>query len=160
MQCGAAGIDDAVVLDADIAAGLWPISIDPDQLNQVLMNLVVNARDALPEGGTVTIGVRNVSLKGDEAMSQGTEPGEHVALTVSDEGVGMDVETLGHLFEPFYTTKRAGKGTGLGLATVYGMVEQSGGRITVESQLGAGTTFTVTLPRASEQSNGGVQGGA
>ena len=114
------------------------------------MNLVVNARDAMPDGGKVTIRLRNTSLDGDEASNIDIEPGNFVLLAVTDEGVGMDAETLGRVFEPFYTTKGMGKGTGLGLATVYGIVEQSGGRISVEGQPGAGTTFTVVLPRAGE----------
>ena len=116
----------------DVARDLARVHADPGQLEQVLMNLALNARDAMPEGGTLTIGTRNVT--------------DGVALVVRDTGHGMDAATKARIFEPFFTTKGHGKGTGLGLATVYGIVQQSGGRIQVESAPGAGTTFTIVLP--------------
>ena len=121
---------------------------DPSQVNQILTNLCVNARDAIEKEGKITIETDNVVL--DErycAQHAGTAPGKYVRLTVSDTGCGMDAETLSHLFEPFFTTKARGKGTGLGLATVYGIVKQNKGFITVDSALNRGSTFAIHLPR-------------
>jgi PAS domain S-box-containing protein len=122
---------------------------DPHQVDQVVMNLVVNARDAMPAGGTLTLATRSVRTHAVEVHS-GVElsPGSYAQLSVTDTGLGMDDDTLSHLFEPFFTTKPAGKGTGLGLSTVFGIVSQSGGGIRVQSSPGAGSTFTVTLPLA------------
>ncbi len=130
------------------AAGLWPIRIDPAQLDQVLANLCVNARDAIEDVGTITIETDNVVL--DEhpgAEGSGSVSGEYVLLAVSDDGCGMDQETLRKVFEPFFTTKGVGKGTGLGLATLYGIVRQHEGFINVYSEVGHGTTFKIYLPR-------------
>jgi two-component system cell cycle sensor histidine kinase/response regulator CckA len=140
--------------------GLWNIKFDPSQLQQVLVNLAVNARDALPSGGTLTIKTANVFL--DEAFCReqsGLTPGDYVLLEVSDNGHGMDPETLAHIFEPFFTTKSVGEGTGLGLATVYGIIEQNGGCITVASAPGAGTLFKVYIPKHGEQEKQLVQTG-
>jgi PAS domain S-box-containing protein len=137
-------IDLSTLLDR--RAGL--IRADPSQVEQVIVNLAVNARDAMPRGGRLTIETAPAVL--DEAYTSarpGVRPGRHVALVVSDNGSGMDAETQAHLFEPFFTTKEQGKGTGLGLATVYGIVEQSGGHITFESRVDHGTTFRIYFPR-------------
>ncbi|HEY6947451.1 MAG TPA: ATP-binding protein, partial [Gemmatimonadales bacterium] len=128
--------------------GVWG---DPIQLEQVLINLAVNARDAMPAGGTLRLGCGLSSFPSPVPHRHGTIPaGDHVAFTIADTGSGMSAEVLSHLFEPFYTTKAHGEGTGLGLATVYGIVRQAGGTVVVESRPGQGSTFTVYLPRAQE----------
>ncbi|MDQ3223830.1 MAG: ATP-binding protein, partial [Gemmatimonadota bacterium] len=135
------GVSLAVELDPALA----PVMADPGQLEQVMVNLVVNARDAMPQGGQVTISTANREL--DIAQAGGIPAGAYAVLTVRDTGVGMPPSTRARVFEPFFTTKEPGKGTGLGLSSVYGIVEQSGGRITVESAPGEGATFTIYLRR-------------
>ncbi len=138
-----------------LGADLWPVRIDPSQVDQVLMNLAVNARDAMPAGGRLTIETTNVRIDESYCLQHvGFRVGEYVLLSVSDTGVGMDRETLAHVFEPFFTTKAIGKGTGLGLATVHGIVTQNGGVASVSSEPGLGTTFRIYLPRSQDSPPG------
>jgi len=143
---------DAVRLELDLFKDLGTIRADPERMGQILMNLCVNARDAMAEGGSIHVITRNVRLsRRDAERLDGLSSGEHVQLEVRDSGCGMDAATREHIFEPFFTTKPAGRGTGLGLSTVYEIVRQSGGRIEVESELGRGTVFRLTFPRVFDQ---------
>jgi signal transduction histidine kinase/ActR/RegA family two-component response regulator len=139
---------DRVTLHTDCSADLWSVNADPGQLEQVLVNLVVNARDAITGDGQITIETRNEDLsQADADLPETLRPGRYVSLSVRDSGRGLSDVVRGRLFEPFFTTKEIGEGTGLGLATVLGAVQQNGGAITVDSELGKGTTFRILLPR-------------
>jgi PAS domain S-box-containing protein len=140
-------IGEDVRLSVAAAQDLGTVRADPGQVEQVVMNLAVNARDAMPQGGTLELSLENVDLA---KSTRDVPAGRYVRLSVSDDGCGMETEVLAHMFEPFFTTKEKGKGTGLGLATVYGIVQQSGGAIEVESRPGKGTTFRLYLPRIDE----------
>jgi PAS domain S-box-containing protein len=144
-------VTENVSLVTALEPDLGFVRADPGQLAQVLVNLVVNARDAMPDGGLVTLGTANVEV-GAAVGSDADElpPGPYVTVFVSDSGTGMDADTRARIFEPFFTTKGPGKGTGLGLSTVYGIVKQSGGAIQVESIPGGGSTFSIYLPRVTE----------
>ena len=146
-----------IALNTKLPADLWPVKVDAGQMNQVIMNLALNARDAMTDGGTLTIETVNVEL--DETYVQshrGVKAGPYVALSISDTGCGMDLTTQDHIFEPFFTTKDADKGTGLGLSTVFTITKQSGGHVTVYSEVGNGTTFKVYLPKDETAPNGTV----
>ena len=145
-------IGEQIELSTSLADDLWSLRADPGQMDQVIMNLALNARDAMPSGGTMALETANVVL--DEAYAELTmdaQAGEHVRLTIRDTGTGMDDEVQKHLFEPFYTTKRQGEGTGLGLATVFGIVKYNGGHIQVSSEVGQGTTIDIYFPRAGSR---------
>jgi signal transduction histidine kinase len=145
-------IGEDVAIRVSLGEHLAAAKVDPGQIQQILLNLSVNARDAMPNGGTLAIQTRNTILSDPTPMSHSiAEPGPYVVLTVSDDGTGMGSATLAQIFEPFFTTKPKGRGTGLGLSTVFGIVEQSGGHIRVASTLGHGTTFEIYLPAVNEK---------
>jgi signal transduction histidine kinase len=145
-------VGEDIELTTVLEPGLAPVMADPSQMHQVLMNLVINSRDAMPKGGRLRIETANVVVDARAAAAHAeASPGRHVTMSVADTGAGIDRETLGHIFEPFFTTKGKGEGTGLGLSMVYGIVTQSGGWISTVSEPGLGTTFTVYLPQVEAE---------
>ena len=149
------GEDVALIMDLDPSAGY--VTADPGQLEQVVLNLAVNSRDAMPQGGQLTLTTRHLDVDEKYARQEvGLVPGPYEVLSISDTGVGMDAATIAHIFEPFFTTKAVGKGTGLGLATAYGIIKQSEGHISVSSEPGNGTTFLIYLPRTVSAGSGPV----
>jgi CheY-like chemotaxis protein len=142
-------LGEDITLAVTAPARLWHVLADPGQIEQVIMNLAVNARDAMPRGGCLTVELADVTLERRfVATHPEVTPGQYVSLKVCDTGTGMDADTVRHVFEPFFTTKAPGQGTGLGLATVYGIVKQSGGYIYLQSKPGLGSQFVIYLPSA------------
>jgi CheY-like chemotaxis protein len=139
------GLGGAIGLTFDFAADVWPVTVDVGEFEIALVNLVINARDAMPDGGAVTIRATNVTIEADDILT----PGDYVAVSVEDTGVGIPADVVAHVFDPFFTTKPVGKGTGLGLSQVHGFAHQAGGTVTIDSELGKGTTFTMYLPRGA-----------
>jgi nitrogen-specific signal transduction histidine kinase/CheY-like chemotaxis protein len=145
-------IGENIAITTKLEPDLGTVNADAGQLEQVILNLAVNARDAMPQGGQLTLKTKNVDLPaGEESETGAPKPGPYVQLEVSDTGVGMEPSVQAHIFEPFFTTKPKGKGTGLGLSTVYGIVEQAGGQITFTTAPGAGASFRILLPRIPAQ---------
>jgi CheY-like chemotaxis protein len=136
-----------ITLDVVTAVGLWPTLIDPSQLESALLNLCINARDAMPEGGRITIETANKWLDDRAATERDLTPGQYLSLCVTDTGTGMTPDVIARAFDPFFTTKPLGQGTGLGLSMVYGFVRQSGGQVRIYSEVGCGTTMSLYLPR-------------
>ncbi len=145
-------IGSHIALTMDLPREVWPVIMDRGQLEQIVINLAVNARDAMPRGGRLTISAENSAVDAAYAAARpGLAAGDYVELQIADSGTGMDKKTLEHAFEPFFTTKPVGQGTGLGLATVYGIVKQLNGHIALYSEVGKGTTITVLVPKTSQQ---------
>jgi CheY-like chemotaxis protein len=139
-------VGETIHIELHPAGDLWRVRADPGEIGRVVMNLCLNARDAMPAGGTLTISTANVTMNETDAHSRNLGAGQYVRVEVRDTGIGMDPEMQTHIFEPFFSTKEADKGTGLGLATVLGIIEQSGGAIWCNSELGQGTKFRILLP--------------
>jgi CheY-like chemotaxis protein len=144
-------VGERIEVAIECAPDLWKVRADPGEIGRAVMNLALNARDAMPHDGILSIQTSNVTLAEVEALERGLPPGRYALLSVGDTGVGMDAEMQEHIFEPFFTTKETGKGTGLGLATVLGIVEQSGGVIWCQSEVGEGTSFRILLPAVAEE---------
>ena len=144
-------LGDRIVTRYEFEEDAWAVRVDHGQIQQILLNLALNARDAMPEGGTLTLSIRNQTLARNEAELRHERPGEYVTLTVTDTGIGMDDATQARAFEPFFTTKPVGRGTGLGLAMVFGSMKQSGGFVEVKSKPRVGSSFSLWFPRVSEE---------
>jgi PAS domain S-box-containing protein len=145
-------LGETIAVRSNLHPGLWPCNVDPAQFEAAVLNLIVNARDAMPNGGTLTITTQNVTLApSDPTIAEDVAPGPFVMVTVADTGTGMAPEILERAFEPFYTTKEVGKGSGLGLSQLYGFVRQSGGTVKITSNVGSGTAVTIYLPKATRQ---------
>jgi CheY-like chemotaxis protein len=140
-----------VSIRRNLREGLWSVDADQGQMEQVLLNLYVNAGQAMPDGGELFLETENVTLRSTFCRSYGVEAGEYVKLTVRDTGVGMDEETMARIFEPFFTTKEIGKGSGLGLASVYGIIQNHKGIVRVSSRVGQGTSFFIYLPASDKR---------
>ncbi len=149
-------LGETITLTTELAEDLWTVRVDPSEIENALVNLAINARDAMPQGGKLTVTTHNVIVNEAGALQvDDLKPGHYVVLTVSDTGTGMSREIQARAFEPFFTTKGHGKGTGLGLATIYGFVSQSGGHVTLSSEIGHGTTVKIYLPAQDGQGTGG-----
>jgi signal transduction histidine kinase len=137
-----------VNVKTSLAADLWPALVDSTQIEMVILNLAINARDAMPSGGTLTIETFNAVIGNEPTWPEGPSPGDYVGLAVKDTGVGIPDDVLPRVFEPFFTTKEPGKGSGLGLAQVFGFIRQSGGGVRIGTSVGKGTSVEVFLPKA------------
>ncbi|MDP8995333.1 MAG: ATP-binding protein, partial [Pseudomonadota bacterium] len=151
-------LGEKIRIEAALAKGTWPIRVDPAQLESAIINLAINARDAMAGGGTLRIETANVSVPDEgAALPGGPAPGDYVMVTVTDSGAGMSPEVAARAFEPFFTTKEPGRGTGLGLSQVYGFVKQSGGHVKIYSEASQGTTVKVYLPRVFGEANAAMR---
>ncbi|MBC54752.1 MAG: hypothetical protein CMQ34_13050 [Gammaproteobacteria bacterium] len=153
-------VGEDINIELDCGKDLWPAIVDPHELQNAILNLALNARDAMPAGGKLTIETGNATLQQDDAEDQNMTAGNYIMIAVSDSGCGMSAEVAAQAFDPFFTTKEEGKGSGLGLAMVYGFAHQSGGQVKIDSKPGDGTTIRLYLPRANEDANSQYQAGS